>query len=115
MTTTLDPVDLFTGDAAMRACQQDGQEPDAEWCNDYYIRNNNKTTVTVTVSDNVTITLYHTADADHVCGSGPSTMTPCSVSLAELASAIAARNWPIPAEVTVTGGAVAGIAEIYFP
>lgn len=48
--------DWFTGDAARRACDEDGvQERDNGWCTDYYYRNRNPQLRVVTVSPDATV------------------------------------------------------------
>lgn len=111
MTMTVDPIDWFTGDAAVQACAEDGITESAnDWCLGWYYRNNNPTTTDAAVSGDVAIQLAWMASGD-LC---PTSDNDCAVSLKGFGEQLSQRN-PMLATVGVTNGSIVWVSEIYTP
>lgn len=112
-TVTVDPIDWFEGKDAVKACAEDKVTETAnDWCVGWYYRNNNRTTTTSPVAGNIVIRLVW----DHKGGmcSDPETEPGCKYTVAEFPTALS-QHAPMLATVTVTGGSVVEIREIYTP
>jgi len=113
MTITLDLIDWFTGEDAVKACAADRvTTTDDDWCVAYYYRNNDKTTVTTPMTAGVTIRLAwdHSGNA---C-SDPTSDEACKFTVAQFPVQVG-QHAPTLADVGVNGGKVISITGIFTP
>lgn len=116
LTVTLDPIDLFWGADAVAACEEDGMViEDQEYCNDYYIRNQDPTTIIVPLAADATILIFFPVDEDQQCLDLTDLLPLCRVTPEELARTLVADAYGLLATVTVTAGEVVTIRQIYVP
>jgi hypothetical protein len=60
---TYDLIEWYTGEEAVKACAEDGEKPaENDYCEGWYVRNNNKKLRTLTVYPDAPIRLYVTTD-----------------------------------------------------
>ncbi|GAB2951435.1 hypothetical protein GCM10027280_44800 [Micromonospora polyrhachis] len=110
-----DPIEFFGGDAATRACDEDGipaQDRSAEWCNDMYIRNPVQETVEATLAAGATMTMYYSMAVS--CAEQPCKLT-LEQFAAEVAQRVAGDGPGLLAHIVIKDGAVLSIAHIYTP
>jgi hypothetical protein len=101
-TVTIDVVDWYTGQAAVKACAEDGKtSAGAPFCKVYYYRNRNplQRTIPVAADAAITVVRYGTAGVD----------TDSPATLADLSSRLDLF------QLRVDGGVVTSLAQVYLP
>ena len=97
-TATFDLAQLLTGDAAAAAAEEDG----AEFLGDFYLRNVNPQLRSLPVDPQAEVI---DVDYDQCCDGQPS-------NIAAFATTV---DRPTPVNLTVVGGTVTKVEELYFP
>jgi len=109
-TLVVDPVDFFTGDAAVTAAVEDGYAA-GDVANDYYVRNADKTTVTLRTAAGMGVVVNTLAF--EASGSSTKDTTVTQAQLAVYVSRGEAQQRMF--RVTVEGGVVVRLHEQYLP
>jgi hypothetical protein len=114
-TVTLNPVEYLTGPAMERACREDGVQAGAHACEFFYARNTGEGTSALPIAPTAKVTL-----ADYGCGNpicpDDFEYTPRDNTVAGLTRAVGSRPAgaiPLLATVTVSGGQVTEVTELY--
>ena len=93
----------FTGDAAVQASAEDGEESPPP--NDYYVRNDNPATREVVLGDNVQVAFFPDGD--------PNNET--QIDYDDWKGMVAARGYELGVWLTIEDGAISEIHEVWVP
>ncbi|GAA3744570.1 hypothetical protein GCM10022225_30290 [Plantactinospora mayteni] len=109
---TVNPVYVPRGaEAIAQACEADNVKPDAEWCNDYYVRDADRNLYDVPIAPEATVKLYFTPGV--TCAEEP-----CTVGLDQAAEVLAEWSSRAPGllgTIVVRNGQVVALNHIYTP
>jgi hypothetical protein len=93
----------FTGDAAVLASAEDGEESPPP--NDYYVRNSNTTTREVVVGENVQVTFFPDGDPNNAS----------EIDYDDWAAMVATRGFELGVWLEIEDGAISDISEQWVP
>jgi hypothetical protein len=116
LTANVDPAAFLTGEAMRKACAEEGVtvHQDMELCNDYFISNPDETKSKFKVLPTATGTIVDGPSfLPKVCPADDTIS--CSVTLAQLAQALATKGHAILMRMTIQDGYISSFEEIFHP